>query len=583
LDSEINYITWHLKNPLIKQSSVVEALYRCLFIYICKPNLSNMTRILFLYFLIIISFRGFSQQPAFEWVSQCGNPPNTSDTKTVLAAGQEGQFYLAGEFLDTTQFGEKMLISSGGTDIFLAKYTAEGNPVWAIKIGASDYDYVQKVYTDPDGNVIMAGYFYGDTQIGPDHYTSFGSQDIFIAKFSPDGAFLWSRRAGGQSADFVSDLAHDGAQNVIITGYYYNSLNFDDTTLISSGSSDIFIAKFNAEGDLLWATSAGGSSSDQSRSASCDPEGKILVSGSFYYDITLGDTTISTVNPVGAFVARYFPDGTLDRAFQLEGTYLSTENYVEPDQDGGFYLSGNFSETINFGDTSFEAGEFNQDIYLAKYNSALELVWARHAFSIASDQVIGVIADQDDNVYLTGHYLDTVHFEQAVLPYTLCCGSREIFIVKYDTEGNVLWGQQVSGARASVQSLALNSQDRLLLSGLFTEDLVFGALTLSNYDGFHNYISSLETDVFASVTKFPEDRDLIVYPNPATNTLRLTDPVNKDNYFYRIYTVAGGLVISGKLSANENIDITSLPAGQYLLQLADSHYSDTRFCLFIKQ
>jgi hypothetical protein len=536
--------------------------------------------------LLILVFAGteiFSQQPVFQWVSQCGNPPNTTDTKTVLAAAGEGQFYLAGEFLDTTQFGEKMLISSGGTDIFLAKYDAEGDPLWANKIGASDYDYVQKVVADTDGNVIMAGYFYGDTQIGPDHYTSYGSQDIFIAMFSPDGTFLWSRRIGGQSADFITGLAYDNAQNVIITGYYYNSLNFDDTTLTSSGSSDIFMAKFNPGGDLLWATSAGGSSSDQSRSASCDPQGNILVSGSFYYDITLGDTTITTVNPVGAFVARYFPDGTLDRAFQLEGTYLSTENFVEPDHDGGFYLSGNFSETIYFGDISFEAGEFNQDIYLAKYNSGLGLVWAKHAFSIASDQVIGVIADQDDNVYLTGHYLDTVHFDQVVLPYTLCCGSREIFIVKYDTEGNVLWGQQVSGARASVQSLALNSQDRLLLSGLFTEDLVFGALTLSNYDGFHNYISSLETDVFASVTKFPGDRDLIVYPNPATHTLQLKDPGNKDKYFYGIYTVAGGLVISGKLNANGNIDISSLTTGQYLLQLADSHYSNTRFCLFIKQ
>jgi hypothetical protein len=177
-----------------------------------------MKQFISIVFLLISAFNVFSQQPAFEWASQCGNPPNTTDTKTVLASGPDGQFYLAGEFLDTTQFGGKMLISSGGTDIFLAKHTAEGLPIWAIKIGAADYDYVQKIITDANGNVIITGYFYGETQIGPDRYTSYGSQDIFIASFSPEGAFLWSLRAGGQSADYVSGLALDADQNLVITG-----------------------------------------------------------------------------------------------------------------------------------------------------------------------------------------------------------------------------------------------------------------------------------------------------------------------------------------------------------------------------
>ncbi len=77
-------------------------------------------------FLLLISFRAFAQLPAFEWANQCGNPPNTTDAKTSLASGQDGEFYLSGEFLDTAQFGNKVLVAAGGTDIFLVKYTAEG-------------------------------------------------------------------------------------------------------------------------------------------------------------------------------------------------------------------------------------------------------------------------------------------------------------------------------------------------------------------------------------------------------------------------------------------------------------------------
>lgn len=542
-----------------------------------------MKQFISIVFLFISAFGVFSQQPAFEWVSQCGNPPNTTDTKTVLASGPDGHFYLAGEFLDTTQFVEKMLISSGGTDIFLAKYTPEGTVLWANKIGAADYDYVQKVITDAAGNLIMAGYFYGDTQIGSDHYTSYGSQDVFIAKFSPEGAFIWSSRAGGQSADYVTGLALDTQQNLVISGYYYGSLNFGDTTLVSSGSSDIFLAKFNAEGDLLWAMSAGGSSSDQCRSASCDPEGNILISGSFYYDITLGDTTLSTLNPVGVVVARYLPNGQLDRAFQLDGTYLSSENYVIADRDGGFYLTGNFSELIHFGSHTFDAGEFDQDIYLAKYGSACENLWARQAYSASSDQVIGIDIDVNNNAYITGHYLDTIQFEQVSLPYTLCCGSREIFIVKYNSSGGVLWGQQISGARASIQSTALNSENKLLLSGLFTEEVTFGALKLTNFDGFHNYISSLQTEIFASVAQDLKVPELKVYPNPAKDKVQIVNTGQNSSMNYVIYSATGRPALTGVMVDGENINIGFLPPGQYLLRMVDSEGHSARSCLIIKQ
>jgi hypothetical protein len=538
---------------------------------------------LFVIFLVFTAMQVFSQRPAFEWASQCGNPPNTTDTKTVLASGVDGQFFLAGEFLDTTQFGDKMLISSGGTDIFLVKHTEEGVPVWANKIGAADYDYVQKVITDANGNVIITGYFYGSTQIGADHYTSFGSQDIFIAKYNPEGAFLWSFRAGGQSADYITGLALDADQNIIITGYFYDEMYFGDTTFTASNSSDIYLAKFDAGGELLWTTSAGGSSSDQSRSASSDPEGNILITGSFYYDITFGDTAISTTNPVGVFIAKYLPNGQMEQVFQLDGTYLSTEVYVVAGQEGDFYISGNFSEMIHFGCKTFDAGQFNQDIFIAKYDASGDLQWAHHAYSASSDQVMGIDIDANNDLYLTGHYLDTIYFEPISLPYTLCCGSREIFIVKYSASGDLVWGQQISGTRASVQSMALNSQEELLLSGLFTEEVKLGDLKLSNFERFQNYVTCLQTGVLTTAGQNLEINRLKVFPNPASEQMRILNLEDKVQLNYMIFSGSGNNVISGTIRAGEFIDISFLPAGQYLLRLVDPDENSARSCLFIKQ
>jgi WD40 repeat protein len=536
-----------------------------------------------LIFLIVFLNLSFSQVPEFEWANQCGNPPNTTDTKTTLASGQDGNFFISGEFLDTAQFGDKFLVSAGGTDIFLVKNTAEGVPLWTSRIGAADYDYVQKIITDEEGNVMMTGYFYGDTQIGQDQYTSYGSQDLFIAKFNAGGAFLWSYRVGGPMADYITGLSLDTDQNIVIAGYFYNEISFGDTTILASSSSDIYVAKFDPEGNLLWVTSAGGSSSDQVRSASFDPDGNILITGSFYYDITLGDTTLSTFDPVGVFIARYFSDGQLDQVFQLNGTYLSTENYVVAGQDGDFYVSGNFSEQIFLGCNTFDAGEFNQDIFVAKYNASCDFQWARHAFSSSSDQIIGIVTDPDNNLYLTGHYLDTIQFDQLIMPYNLCCGSREIFIVKYNSTGDVQWGDSISGTRANVQSIAMSDQGELLLSGLFTEEVRMDPLKLSSFNGFQNYVTCLHTGILAKVDQIDAIRRIKVFPNPATDQIRIIDQFKSSVLYYKIFTGSGSQVISGTIGADENIDVGFLSAGQYLLQLFDPEEDTFHTCLFIKQ
>jgi hypothetical protein len=533
--------------------------------------------------LVFISYFASAQKPVFDWAGQCGNPPNTTDTKTVLAPGSDGQFYLSGEFEDTTQFGDKMMISSGGSDVFLVKNSGNGSAVWANRIGGTDYDYVQKIIADDEGNVIIAGYFYGSTLIGPDRYTSYGSQDIFIAKFGPDGNFLWSDRAGGPSADYISGLALDAEQNPVITGYFYGELQFGDTSLISVSSSDIFTAKFDTGGNLLWATTAGGSSSDQSRSVSCDAGGNILISGSFYYDISFGDTTITTINPVGVIVARYTPDGRFDRAFQLDGTYLSPEVYIAGCHDGSFYLSGNFSEDVTFGDITFSAGEFNQDIFIARYDSSFDVEWARLASSGSSDQVISLALDPNENLYITGHYLDTISFGTVVLPYTLCCGSREIFIVKYDPAGNELWGQQISGTRASVQSVALDATGDLLLSGLFTEEVTLGMLKMSHFDGFQNYVTCLKTDVFAGLVIQSGNEGLKIYPNPATDYISVIMPGISARLYYTIFDNTGKQAISGSFTGNESIFIGFLPSGQYLISIVDNYRGAKYTRLLIKQ
>jgi hypothetical protein len=198
---------------------------------------------------------------------------------------------------------------------------------------------------------------------------------------------------------------------------------------------------------------------------------------------------------------------------------LNTELYAEADHIGNFYLGGSFSEDVFFGNQTFSAGEFNQDVYLAKYDASSNLLWARHGQGIGSDQVVSLGVDDNNNVYMTGHFLDTLHFEGITIPYTLCCGSREVYIINYTHDGRPWWGEQVSGARTSLHSMTMNTANQLMMSGHFTEDLVIGQWTLSSLDGFVNFVTCLTGDIYTGIYQPAPTISFNSYPNPAKDVI----------------------------------------------------------------
>lgn len=511
-----------------------------------------------------------AQQPDFLWAAQFGNPPNSSDAKSTLASDSEGNFYMAAEFTGTIELGNKQLVSSGGTDVFLVKYNQDGVPEWSLKLGGTNDDYIQKIVTDAENNILLAGYFYGTTQIGPDQYTSLGSQDLFLSKFDAEGNFIWSGHFGGPMADYISGLDAGIGSSAVVTGHYYGQISFGDTTLYEESSSGIYTAKFSYGGQLEWVNGIGGTSSDQARSVSCDDAGNIVTTCSFYYDLTVEDTTFITADPVGVAVIKYSPEGSLINAFQLNGTYLTPEVYVTTCANGDFYLSGNFSEEIIFGNKTFDAGEFNQDIFIARYDASCNLAWAKHAHSFASDQVVGLITDEDDNLYITGHYLDSLYIDNLKLRYTLCCGSREVFILNINYEGNVIWGEQISGTRANIQAVSDNGSGDLVFSGVFSEIIQMGHLQMTCDEGFKNYLTLLDTETVTFTGEAVEAGHALIFPNPTKDNIKVLNFQSGQATEYKLLNMSGSLLRQGVLGPDNSIPLHDIAKGFYFLQLFDN-------------
>jgi hypothetical protein len=142
------------------------------------------------------------------------------------------------------------------------------NCLWSNSAGGSLEDLVNSICTDDSGNVYVTGYFksttitFGTTTLINADNTGY-TNDIFIVKYTPNGTVLWATSAGGTNIDEGTSLATDVNGNVYVTGYFYSpTITFGTTTLTNVGIGDIFIAKYDGAGAVLWAKSAGGTGYD---------------------------------------------------------------------------------------------------------------------------------------------------------------------------------------------------------------------------------------------------------------------------------------------------------------------------------
>jgi hypothetical protein len=151
----------------------------------------------------------FATAPTHLWSLRAGGVPDDGGRGVVFDGA--GNVYVTGGFQGTADFGGGNLVSAGSTDIFLAKYDANGAHVWSQRFGDSDAQSGGSLAVDGSGNVYFAGWFWRSVDLGGGVLVTAGLADVCLSKFDPDGNHAWSRRFGGIEGEDVSPIAVDGA------------------------------------------------------------------------------------------------------------------------------------------------------------------------------------------------------------------------------------------------------------------------------------------------------------------------------------------------------------------------------------
>ncbi|HNR20442.1 MAG TPA: T9SS type A sorting domain-containing protein [Bacteroidia bacterium] len=356
------------------------------------------------------------------------------DKATAVGTDAQGNVYLAGYFYSPTiTFGATTLTNAGNVgDIFLVKYSSTGNIIWVKREGAAALEIPYAMHVETTGEIILAGRFSSNSvTFGTTTLTLAGSMDVFVVRYDAAGNVDWAIGDGGGSNDEAYAVTTDGGGNVIVAGYFGQTAVFGTTTLIADGLSDIFVAKYTMGGNFLWAVRAGGDGDDRANGVAADASGNIYITGFFINDtVSFGNIVIPNAPDDNAFVAGYDAGGGIRWAHGISGDCRAYGIAAMP--NGEVYACGSFNDAPLLFNGSSLANNGDYDFFILHYDNNGNNAWAVHQSSGGADDGHGqaIAKDNFGALAICGYYeRGPVSFGPSVLN-TINSNGTDVFVAR---------------------------------------------------------------------------------------------------------------------------------------------------------
>ena len=355
---------------------------------------------------------------------------------------------------------------------------------WSRRYGDSNIQHSKDVAVDDDSNVIVVGEFNGTIALGGGPMT--GTSDVFVAKFNRFGTHLWSKAIAGAGEQFIRGVAVDASGNVYIAGQFYNTIVIGSHTLTSVGNADVFLASFDPHGANFAARRYGGSGEDRVSDLAVDEQGNLAVVG----DIIAGTASMGgAVLPAGMYVAKYDGFGSHIWSHALGGDIGSTA-YVGTDDDGSVILGGHFFGSVNFGGGALASQ--GVDVFVAKLNADGSHAWSRRAGDALDQYGTAVDVDPSGNIALAGSFYGTIDLGSGPVTSN---GSTDLLLAELDSDGNALWSHGFGDASAqSATGLAAGPSGNLVVTGYYSGTLDFGGGPLTSAGLADFFVAKFDSD-----------------------------------------------------------------------------------------
>lgn len=532
---------------------------------------------------LLVTTLAFAQIPNWSWAYnyECFN----NDTRGMTTVAPNGDVYLIGNFnTPSAQIGTTTLTNSGPVnsgDMYIIKYSSDGTLLWVKREGSINFDYVVSITTDSNGNFYLLGNFAAQITIGTttlNHlYNSF-----FLAKYNPDGDFIWAKAVGSNSETcVVNKIKADAQGNIYMTGMYRSPTATFDSIVLTNDNYDAntggntFIAKYNSSGNVVWAKGNQRTSStaftDISYDMAFDNAGNVYIGGAFFSS-TMSFDGITINNPQSPsttfFIAKFDANG--NALWAKAPTSNNPNHYIwaaSTDSSGNVYFSGAFRGTMTLDANSITASSSGNKMFVLKCNSNGVSQWFRTATSNGYSAVESTDVDSAGYLYVTGTFSDsTINFGGGVFGSSSTTGA--LYVLKYSPSGTPVWARTVPGFNINSRiSIDCFNQNEIYVGGhFFGTSATFGATTITQVPDTNNdvFIAKL-LYVPLGVNDF-DAHSLVCYPNPVADELQVPDL--DSSYSYSVIDGMGKTLDTGELNAlNHSILFSEYAAGIYWLQI----------------
>lgn len=302
---------------------------------------------------------------------------------------------------------------------------AGAQPYWVQDLGGGGNDHIADVQTDASGGIYVTGEFSGTIDFGGGSYASSGSIDFFVARLDADGELVWFKQGGGAGIDRGLKLALGDGGVLAVTGEFLGTANFQGETMTSAGgTADMFVALLNSDdGGLQWLRQGGGpDGTDRPGGVSIAGDGSVCVAGEFRGTATWDGSDLTSM--------------------------------IDPD-----------------------TGQPSSDVFVAKWSASGVLQWLRKGTAKYADRAVDVVHDDQGNIYVTGQYSDTITFDQIHNNILL----NASFLIRMDAAGTENWFRSFGGAGFNhVRDLVLAADGRLILTGDIQGTMVWSGPPTAN-------------------------------------------------------------------------------------------------------
>lgn len=489
--------------------------------------LRGILSLLFLWLTLV----SWAQNPQWEWARSIGTSA-WEVAKQVAVDPATRHVYVVGDWEDdlsgifpgganpSTQFNA----TYGLMDGFVAKYDEDGNLVWAFKLGGADDDRLNSIALDQGGNIYITGmmgeapsiYFSGTSpHTGSSTLSNTSDRDFFLAKYNPDGEFLWVRRSTTNFGDLIGQDVTLTSDAVYAVGTATGWASFGSLWMATTpGIRDIFLVKYSLDGNELWIAEAGSNGIDLVNEVVAD-ESHVFYIGHFEgSNLNIrhaGGGNASSESNAGAG----FSDIVLV-SYDQTGTYAWSETIASADHDEGqgmtmdadsLYITGAIHNNASF--PSYAGNPLStsaqRDIFLAslaKSDGATGWVQVLPCTDPGDERGRCVDIDAVGNLFVIGDFKSELQFPEGVTLSAI--SGDDVFVAAFRANGNFLWAESAGSSLLDEgNGLALGVDGSVYISGRHDQQMTLGSIILPDNPGRNGFLAKLQDAVNAPSNDLP--------------------------------------------------------------------------------